>query len=115
LKIGTFVIGGLAGAALVMMFRRNARMSAFASSVGDNVKHRMSDWKDEAIDKALHMKFMGNGSRRGGGGDSRSDRSFRSSSSDEGGLDAIKDLISQDPAVGKEVDAILRHNEHPRN
>ncbi|MFC5403846.1 hypothetical protein [Cohnella soli] len=57
MKLGTFIIGGLAGAAVVMMVRRNRMMSAVAANVGGQLRQRMSDMKDDAIEKALNMKF----------------------------------------------------------
>jgi len=105
LKIGSFIIGGLAGAAIAMLIQRNPQMSAVASSIGGNVKRRMNGWKDDAIEKGLNMRFAS---------------SFRkspqaSSSTSVDGADAIEKLISQDPEVGKEVDAILGENGHRRN
>ncbi|TVY04540.1 hypothetical protein [Cohnella terricola] len=113
MKIGTFVIGGLAGAAIVMMIRRNQRMSAAATNLGHNLKQRVNSMKDDAIGKAMGMKFASN--FRGSGSDGHSEHSFSSHSSREGGLDEVKKLISQDPKVGAEVESILNENGRHHN
>lgn len=106
MKIGTFVIGGLAGAALVMMIQRNQMMSAIASSMGQSVKNRAGNMKDEWIGRAM-AKFGGTSfaSSR------RSDDAFRS---EDDGLGKIGQLASQDPEVSKEINAILEQNGQDR-
>jgi hypothetical protein len=106
LKIGTLVIGGLAGAAIVMLIQRNQRMSAVAASVGHNLKHRMGEMKDDAIEKALNMKFASSFRRASDSTENRSN----SSSSHEGGLDKVEKLISHDPHVKSEINSILEQN-----
>jgi len=111
MKIGTFVMGGLAGAAIAIWMQRNRRMSSAAASVGQNVKHRVAGLKDDAIEKAMNMKFAGAFRRSG-----ESNSEHRASASSDGeGKEIIESLISQDPDVGKEVDAILNQNGHPHS
>jgi len=113
MKIGTFVIGGLAGAAIAMMIQRNQRMSAAATSLGHNLKQRVNNMKDDAIGKAMGMKFAS--SFRSAGSDGRSEHPFSSHSSREGGLHEVEKLISQDPEVGAEVESILNENGRHHN
>jgi hypothetical protein len=103
MKIGTLVIGGLAGAAVVLMMQRNQTMSAVAAGVGQNLKQRMSSMKDDAIEKASNMKFASSFSRSTDNGRNAS----KSFSSDEGGLDKVKQMIAQDKEVSHEVNSIL--------
>jgi hypothetical protein len=122
-KIGAFVMGGLAGAAIAVWIQRNQRMSAAAAAMGHNVKERVMGMKDDAIEKAMNMKFASSFRRFGaesrdedhGHHASHSSHHSSSHSSEEGGMDQIRKLIAQDPEVGKEVDAILGQNGHPHN
>ncbi|MFD0670455.1 hypothetical protein [Cohnella sp. GCM10027633] len=108
MKIGTFVMGGLAGAAIVMLIQRNQMMSAVAASMGQSVKNRMSDVKDEMLGKALNMKFGGFSGR------GSSDRSERASGSDEGDMSRVSLLASKDPEVTEQINAILEQNGQDR-
>jgi hypothetical protein len=106
MRIGTFVIGGLAGAAIVMMIQRNQMMSAVAAGVGHSLKQRMSGMKEDAIEKALNMKFASSFKRP-----SESERNSRKSSTSDGaGLDQVEKLIAQDPEVSKEINSIMNLN-----
>jgi hypothetical protein len=106
MKIGTFVIGGLAGAAIVMMIQRNQMMSTVAGNVRQNLKSRMGEMKDDAIEKALNMKFASSFRKA-----SDSDRhANNSSSSRAGGLDEVEKLVAKDPGVSSEVNSILEEN-----
>jgi hypothetical protein len=106
MKISTFVIGGLAGAAIVMMIRRNPMMSNAAASVGQNLKSRMGEMKDDAIEKALNMKFASSFRKSSDSGT----RVNHSSSSHGGGLDEVEKLVAQDPEVSSEINSILKEN-----
>ena len=110
MKIGTFVMGGLAGAAIVMLIQRNQMMSAVTANVGTNLKRRMSDMKDDAIEKALNMKFASSFTRSK---DSASHKSGFSSADRD--LDDVKNLIAQDPKVSEQVNEILEHNSQHHN
>ncbi|MFC4599109.1 hypothetical protein [Cohnella hongkongensis] len=114
MKIGAFVIGGLAGMALVMWLQRNPNLSMAAVSMGSNVKDRMRDLKDEAVEKAMNSK-LANGLRRVGAENREEQSSPHSRSVGDSGKDQIRKLISQDPEVGKAVNDILEQNGHPHN
>lgn len=103
MKIGTFVMGGLAGAAIVMMIQRNQMMSAVAASMGQSVKSRLNDVKNELVGRALNMKF-----------DGFSSKSASSSEKDEGGLSRVSQIASQDPEVTEQINAILEQNGQDR-
>jgi hypothetical protein len=106
MRIGTFVIGGLAGAAIVMMIQRNQMMSAVTAGLGHSLKKRMSGMKEDAIEKASNIKFASSFKRS-----SENERSSRnSSSSDRGGLDQIEKLVAQDAEVSKEINSIMEQN-----
>jgi hypothetical protein len=112
MKIGTFVIGGLAGAAIVMMIQRNQTMSAIATTVGHNMKRRMNDMKDDAIEKAFNMKFASSFKREKDKDHHSASSSFSSSRSSSHGedLDEVQKLIAQDPEVSDEINSILEEN-----
>jgi hypothetical protein len=106
MRIGTLVLGGLAGAAIVMMIQRNQMMSSAAANMGQNMKRRMNNMKDDAIEKALNMKFASSFGRTSDMGQ----KSHKSSQAHDGGLDQVEKLASQDPDVSKEINSILEQN-----
>ena len=115
-------MGGLAGAALAVWVQRNRRMSSAAAAMGENVKKRMLGMKDDAVEKAMNMKFASSFRRIGEHRDEhRSSHDERSASrardGGEGGMEQIRNLISQDAEVGREVEEILKENghSHPHN
>jgi hypothetical protein len=108
MKLGTFIVGGMAGAMLAMMFQRNRFLSAIASEVGSSMKKGMSTMKDEAMQKAFNFKFDGfssNSSTKERHKD-RSNAGFESS----GDLKDIGKLVAHDSDVKREVDAILEQS-----
>jgi hypothetical protein len=107
MKIGTFVIGGLAGAAIVMMIQRNQRMSAVAANVGNNLKQRMNDMKDDAIEMALNTKFASSFKRAT---EKIGQRIPSSSPHDE----AFEDLVAQDSETSSEIDSYTERSIHHR-
>jgi len=115
MKIGTFLLGGLAGAALVMVMRRNGRLTAMAGSVGQQMRSRMGGMKEEAIGKMLNMRFGGSRNASSGESSRRDNRSgfakdSASGSAKDGGLDEIAHLASQDSEVQQRVNEILEQN-----
>jgi hypothetical protein len=110
MKIRTLVRVGLAGAAIVMMVRRNPMMSTAAANIWQNLKNRMGEMKDGANEKALNLKFASNFRSASDNGKSVK----KSSSSHSGALDQVEKLIAQDPGVSREVNSILEENGHHR-
>lgn len=106
MKIGTLVMGGLAGAAIVMMIQRNQMMSAVAAGVGQGMKRRMSNMKEDAIEKALNMKFASSFKRTL----DNKPTEQKSTQGHSGGLDEVEKLAYQDPQVTKDVNEILEQN-----
>jgi hypothetical protein len=108
MRLGTFVLGGLAGAAVVMMMR-NRTMTAMTGGIGQMLKQRVNDVKENALDKGMSVKFGGgilgalakNGSSGG-----------RNISPSSGGLEQVEHLASKDPKVKQEINEILNENSH---
>lgn len=110
MKIGSFVIGGLAGAAIVMMIQRNQMMSTLAAGIGQSMKQRANDVKENAIEKALNMKFASSFKRA----TNNTLNTNNASQSHTGGLEEVEKLAYQDPSVSKEINAILEQNGEQR-
>ncbi len=108
MKIGTFVMGGLAGVAIVMLIQRNQMMSAVCSSMGQSMKNRVGDMKDEMIGKALGSKFVNNLMTRSSA--SSSIRKEQQSRSNDADLSQVSVLASKDPEVTNQINAILEQS-----
>ncbi|MBB6735787.1 hypothetical protein [Cohnella zeiphila] len=116
MKIGAFVMGGLAGAALVMMCRRNGMLSMAAGQLGN----RMRGMKEESVGRMMSWRF-GDGDHqwkkdhhdREDGREGRRDER-KASSSSRGGLDEVARIASQDSDVQRHVNEILEQSEHHR-
>ncbi|WP_027084988.1 hypothetical protein [Cohnella panacarvi] len=108
MKIGTFVMGGLAGVAIVMLIQRNQMMSAVCASMGQSMKNKMGGMKDEMIGKALGSKFVNNIMTRSSA--SSSNRKEQHSGSDHADLSQVSQLASQDPQVANQINAILEQS-----
>ncbi|TJY44372.1 hypothetical protein E5161_03045 [Cohnella pontilimi] len=113
MRLGTFVMGGLAGAALCMMIQRNRNMSAIADGVGQMLRQRMSDMKENVMQKGIDLKFSG-GFLGSSSGKSNSHHAGSSNSavskSGTAGLDEVEHLASRDPHVKQEINEILSQN-----
>lgn len=91
MKFSTFILGGLVGAAAVMIIQRNGRMASLAGNIGWNrIKTRMNGMKDDAIGKMWSSRFESHES--------------------EGGLDKVANLASQDSDVQRRVNEILEES-----
>ncbi len=101
MRLGTFVLGGLAGAAVVMLMQ-NRTMVAVTNGFGQMFRQRMNQVKETAIEKGLNVKFNG-GMFQGAGMKNASAHSA-------GGLDQVKHLASRDSHVKHEVNENLSEN-----
>lgn len=119
MRIGAFLLGGLAGAAAVVyLSNRNKQMLAGALNSSDSVSHFMN-MAAESPNKTGKSKQSASQSQ------SSQSQSFQSSSKKtanqasqsgndhlfkEGGLNTIGDIVSQDPGLKAAVDEILEGN-----
>ena len=97
MRLGAFVLGGLAGAAVVMLMQNRTRV-AVANGIGQMFRQRMNQVKETAIEKGLNVKFNG-GMFQG-----------TAAKNSAGGLDQVKHLASRDSQVKNEVNEILSEN-----
>lgn len=111
MKLGTFLLGGLTGVAVVMMMRNNRTMNAVAGGIGQMMKQRVSDIKETALEKGMSVKF-GGGMMSGMASGNRSGGDRHASPSSGQGLDQVERLASQDPKVKNEINEILNQNGH---
>jgi len=103
-------MGGLAGAALVMMCRRNGMLSLAAGQLGS----RMRGFKEESVGRMMNWRPGGEGDnwkKEHRDRESRDERKNGSSS----GLDQVARLASKDSDVQRHVNEILEQSEHHRN
>ncbi|MBW5446671.1 hypothetical protein GE107_11425 [Cohnella sp. CFH 77786] len=106
MRLGTFVLGGLAGAAVVMLIR-NRTVNAAMNGIGEMLKHRMNEMKETAIDRGMNVKF--------GGGllglqTKNAFSAARNGSASSEGLEQVEHLASKDPKVKHEINEILNQN-----
>jgi len=108
--MSAFIMGGLAGAAAVMLFQRNRRMFAMAGNLGQQVKSRMNGMKGEAIGKMLNMNIAGNAAEMLGFGGKENSRGREASGDETGGLEQVAHLAAQDSEVQRRVNEILEQS-----
>ncbi|MCY9664741.1 hypothetical protein M5X11_07200 [Paenibacillus alginolyticus] len=95
MKIGTFLLGGIAGAAAVIYLNRKSKsmlFSAFSSS-----SESMGKVVDKAKDSLVNKSF-GNSSAK----------SFSTSNSN--GLNQVEKIVKEDPHLKATVNEIMREN-----
>ena len=56
MRFGAFLLGGLAGAAVVMLMRNKTVMAA-ADDFGHMLRKRMNRVKESAMEKGIYVKF----------------------------------------------------------
>jgi len=110
MKMATFIMGGIVGAALTVAIRRSPKWSAAAGMLGRNMKDRSFGMKEGAIGKMFDMRFGTDGSERKRASSGTETRKKSSASSDEGDFGDIAHLISQDKGVREDVNEILDEN-----
>ncbi|RUS48145.1 hypothetical protein [Cohnella sp. AR92] len=128
MKTTTFLMGAMAGAALVLFARRNRMVSAAAGMVGQQMRNRWSGMKEDAVGKMVNMRFGGRdhnrdqgkdhgGSIRGDAhsGSRRSENrtsgaSVQSSDHTANGMSDVVRLASDDPSVKHAINEILEQS-----
>ena len=112
MKTTTFLMGALAGAAVVMIARRNRMVSAAAGMVGERMKSRWNGMKEDTIGRIVGGRFGSSdkiGHRESSGYSSRSPD--RKHSSDNGtGLSQVAHLAAQDSGVKESINEILEQS-----
>ncbi|RTE10488.1 hypothetical protein [Paenibacillus whitsoniae] len=100
MKLGTFLLGGIAGAAAVVYLNRKSKsmlFSAFSSS--NNSMGRMMDKVDKAKDSFMSKSHEAN-----------SAKAFNSAPPASGGLDQVEKIVKDDAHLKSTVNEILNEN-----
>ncbi|WP_276351721.1 hypothetical protein [Cohnella caldifontis] len=107
MKLGTFLLGGLAGAAVVMIMRSQS-MTAMSNGMGQMWKQRMNDMKENVLEKGMNVKF-GSGAMQDMF-QMKGNASQSAAGSHTGGLEEVSRLASKDSEVKREVNEILHES-----
>jgi len=113
MKISAFVLGGIAGAATVMLLRKQSM-----ASMAGGMSQMMKSWsgsKRDSQGKALSLLFGGKSGDWAGTTASTSGHSGdKTHASGESGIEQIAHIASKDDSVKKEINEILEENEEPQ-
>lgn len=96
MKVGTFLLGGLVGAGVVMYWNRRGKLAAFSAishQAGNMMNHAVDRTKD-AVKTTSHMKTK-----------------FEP----DHGLDKVEEIVNRDPELKKHVDEIIHHQGESRH
>ncbi|SFB18748.1 hypothetical protein SAMN05216312_104310 [Cohnella sp. OV330] len=107
MKMATFVIGGIVGAALTVAIRRSPKLSVAAGMLGRELKNRSFGMKEGAIGKMFDMRFGSDHVERRGEQANESLKRTASRNSDRDSLGEIASIVSKDPGVREDVNEIL--------
>lgn len=107
MKMATFVMGGIVGAALTVAIRRSPKWSVAAGMLGRELKNRSFGMKEGAIGKMFDMRFGSDHAERRGEHASESLKRTASTKSDADSLGEIANIVSKDPGVREDVNEIL--------
>ncbi|MDI4645451.1 hypothetical protein [Cohnella hashimotonis] len=119
MKMATFVMGGIVGAALTVAIRRSPKWSVAAGMLGRELKNRSFGMKDGAIGKLFDMRSGSTSAHADRRSASASEGSKRNASyapdtdaSDTGksGLGELASIVSKDRGVREDVNEILAEN-----
>lgn len=112
MKLSAFVLGGIAGAATVMLLRKQS----FASVAG-GMSRMMKTWGGESDrnskGKALSLMF-GSGSHSSAANSGQSGEKTQSTGEEGAGIEKIARMASEDESVKNEINEILEQNEQPQ-
>lgn len=116
MKLGAFLLGGIAGAAAVMLIRKQSM-----ASMAGGVSRMMKSWNGSKRDtqgKALSLLFGRGGEAAADSGQSGHSASHAKTSqapeAEESGIGQIAQIVSEDEGVKKEINEILEQNDQPR-
>lgn len=104
MKIGTFVMGGLAGAALVMLMK-NQTVTSMAGGINQMLKQRANNAASKVKQQGLTLAF---GSADAADGNASSGSGYSS-----GGIEEVKQLAAKDAQAKQEANKILQQNNQP--
>ncbi len=99
MRMSSFVVGGLVGAAAVMYFSRNNKSMALGSlnQVMGRTKNSMMDFASSAMSQGMNKNMS----------------SHKQSKADkQAGLDKVEKIINEDPSVKAEVDKIMMSSQN---
>ncbi|OXM88093.1 hypothetical protein [Paenibacillus rigui] len=107
MKFGSFLLGGLVGAAAVVYFNNKSKsmlLSAFTSN-NQSLGHVMDKAKDRFTDQSAEDKAK---SKAAANTSFKKDDPFNTAG---GGLEKVKDIVKEDPQLKSTVNEILAEND----
>lgn len=94
MRLTSFLLGGVVGAAAVMyMYRNNKQMMVSFSQMGDNMTKMMDKFMMNVADKGINARL-----------------GKQNQNNDKANLNQVEELMNKDPHVKTEVNEILTQN-----
>lgn len=110
MKLGAFIIGGLAGAAVVMLLR-NQSVTAMTGGVSQMLKSS-SGKAGKALMQGLNVRFGDRASSSSSQTQTSADHQAASSGDSES-FEQLKNIVSKDEQLKKDVNDIFEQNKQP--
>jgi len=105
MKLRAFIIGGIAGAATVMLLRKQS-VNAMVGGVSQMLKTGKAG---QIFGQGLNFRF---GNRDSSSPESRQSSEHSEESNGSGAYEQLSNMVSNDEQVQKEVNEILKQNSH---
>lgn len=113
MKLSAFVLGGIAGAAAVMLLRKQS-LASMAGGLSQMMKDRSSGSMKGTQGKALSLLFGSGGSETGTAKGGHAASKQHASEEEDSGIEEIVRIASEDEGVKKEINEILKQSEQPQ-
>lgn len=118
MKLGSFLLGGLVGAAAVVYLNNKSKSMLFSAlSSNQSVGNMMDKAKDRfngASDSSASHAFDGKSNNKSASSSSNSFKKEDAFSSSSNGLGKVEEIIKQDPKLNETVQEIIAQNNNEK-